>query len=279
MKKIWVLMVSLVMIFGLCLPTWAKEDKTPEEEAAIKIMKRLDRYAGKDMEKMESLFYKTDKETIQEYYDQDWSFVRAEHVASHVIAKSGKTSVVNLIYYEPLGDASVDYLPITVMMVKRGDKYLIDHRDSTIRRLNKEVEKKGYYPEDYTKAINAGRNGLSLDENNYMYADKSCIFEDCIYTEPRFMWQKENGDVEVLVWINNGLNEDFHFVKAEIACMDEQLGEFIHETIDVDMSAKKKTSSIHAMTIPADKVKSGTELWSYVDAEIALESGQATVNS
>ncbi|MBP3853029.1 MAG: hypothetical protein J6D18_00505, partial [Erysipelotrichaceae bacterium] len=157
----------------------------------------------------------------------------------------------------------------TVTMVKKGKNYLIDHRSSTVRRLNKDLAKKIELPSGY---LNATKNLVNLDEYNYMPFFEDFYMEDYIYAEPNLLWLEENGDVVAEIWINNGLDQDQHYTKGQLICQDDSLGEIIHFTTDVDVQVKKNSSATTPITIPADQVKSGDQSWTYINASVALIS-------
>ncbi len=276
MKKMCTLLLSLAMILGLCLPINAKEDMTPEEKAAIELVEKMAKYAEEeDYDRFEELFYKADDEVIDGYYDQDFSFLEGAKVAAKLMAKKGKISVVGVTYYDNSNAMAPQFISDTIVMVKRGSKYYMDYRNSSIRRLKKELIKQGVFPKLWLAPETD--NIIHLDENNYMYAYKDFYMDDCVYAQPAYMCQKENGDVEMQVWVNNGMSSDAHYITAEIVCVDKDLGEVVNDIFNVDITAKKESSTCATIIIPAEKVKTGREQWIYMDTSIVLRSASEEV--
>ena len=270
MRKVSLLFLSFVLIVGFCLPVQAKESITEQERAALKIFKKMNMYAGKNYQAFEALFYKADEDVVDEYFQQDYSCVKSDCVESKLMVQSGKTSIVNVVYYDNDNRQAPRFQALTIMLFKKGKKYYIDYRNSTVRRLNKEADKKGIFPKEYSKPET--ENIVHFDEFNYMYAFKDFYMKDCIYAQPAYIWQKKNGDVEMMGWINNGMNESYTYNQVAIYCEDVILGAVIDGIVDIDIRAKKKTSSTFRIVIPADKVKTENQSWTYLNAKIELSS-------
>jgi len=110
-------------------------------------------------------------------------------------------------------------------------------------------------------------NGSSFYGYNYLFLNSDAAYSGSYDTNLIMMWQTENGDVKAAVWYANGTNVNIGAYRTKIKVTDDSIGTIIDETIDETVSIRAGHSLVRVFTIPASRVKTGTQTWTTMHAQ------------
>ena len=151
-------------------------------------------------------------------------------------------------------------------------EWKLDYSEETVKKLNEQmINDPTIYPSEMAEAYNAGRNAFLF--GNYMFMDSSAVYEGSLNTEIKQVWQDEEGNVTITIWVVNGTDENHYMNITDIQLTDDQMGEIVNMTdINSDISIKSMSSAVYSFEVPASQVKTGTQKWNTVNSHVGYRS-------
>ncbi len=196
-----------------------------------------------------------------------------EHIITIVVLNEDPYYLVQVIGYLADHNYTIDQvftLDQKYLMSYTDDGWKINYTPEGIEFVNSHEMLMKRYPEEVVDAIEDGRN-VEACPRCYMWLNSYDLFYDVFEEEPLFLWQNEDGSVDVMIWLGNGEDPQVYIGSGQLLVTDAELGTVLDVVLNVDdvlYSGEVKTMTFH---IEPEDVLTGTAGWTDLSYEFELE--------
>ena len=243
-------------------------NKYEAEKAAKELAEKIYIYCNNtDFENFYSLFESFSKETVATYFDylrgyitsinkwnvqviasEDDSYYLAD-IVYYVFTKTdnGKKWNANNVYYDEM-----------LYIAQYNDTWKIVNLEST-PEIYETLSNSAYMllPEGYREAATNKRNAVQL-YRNWNWNDSKLYYDEDVGGEAVFLYENEDGSLDLIMHYWNGTNIIRTFKKSIITVTDSSLGKLFSITIQPNLVVAPHSSTVYTYTIKKGKYKKGT---------------------
>ena len=169
---------------------------------------------------------------------------------AHIIVETDVLCFGEVVHY-----SGNDYYSYSVYLRKENGAWQLSVLTYEEANFFNQEEQKFYNPEA-VKAYLAGRNMTAF--GNKMWMDKYGVMQDVFTVNAAYMYQKENGDVGLVICFANGGKRSRTVNSFTVTVSDDSLGEVLAVKKECSITVPSGLTELYEITIDANEVTSGT---------------------
>ncbi len=251
----------------------SKLDEETVKAGVQDLYNQLVEYSVSDSAKFADLIEGASDEDI-ESYRQMFSGIYSEHYDREIVTVAQDNNpyyYVQVCSYTVAGtypNASISdhYLTLPVSYDRSGWK--LDNSQGALDIMNSPENLQKMYPSGLWEAIQAGRNASAFGPW-CLWLDETDVFVGDFDAEVFFMWQNEDGSVDVGVWYGNGLDGAVSVKQLSLTITDNDLGTVLDSTGSVSEMINTGYGRVVDYHFEASEVLTGTQEWGSMSASVS----------
>ncbi|MBQ7546352.1 MAG: hypothetical protein IJK01_06640 [Clostridia bacterium] len=250
------------------------EDRQTDKAMQDLVEKTMQCVRSRDKAGFSDLFVDTDAATVDLWWNNFCTAVDycggAEHVDTTIVTRTEKYYVVGLCFYTVTGVSPnskvFKYFGAVMTQYENGKAAYTNQSDEIYQKVRPGMENAlfnalGEEGTSARSAMESGRNFTAF-AYNWMFLDPDFSFLGHYNTpEPLYVWQEENGDVKMMLWSANGLENSMSSYDTVVTLTDMQHGTVFDGSVDVTIPLLPHRNGFRVVTIPADQIQTGTQAW------------------
>ena len=243
-------------------------NKYDAEKATKDLAEKIYMYCNNtDFESFYSLFEGYSKETVESFFDYLRGYITSINKWNvQVIASDDdKYYLSDIVYYVftktdngKKWNANNVYYDEMIYIAQYNSTWKIVNLESN-PEIYETLSNNAYalLPEGYRDAATNNRNAIQLYKN-WNWNDSKLYYDEDVGGEAVFLYENEDGSLDIIMHYWNGTNIIRTFKKSTITVTDSSLGKLFSITIQPNLVVAPHSSTVYTYTIKKGKYKKGT---------------------